>query len=97
MAYGNVQRRDAQEQICDTVPGPPTPHGLPDRDTTPPDGRRGGDLSAPAPRGPVRLGRYSCAGSGSIVRGSTGTCTSSRAGVVIMNTRITGKASMNDR
>lgn len=40
---------------------------------------------------------YSCAGSGSMVRASTGTCTSSRHGVVIMNTRITGKAFMNDR
>ena len=37
---------------------------------------------------------YSCAGSGSIVRASTGTCTSSRNGEVIMNTRIAGKASM---
>ncbi len=32
-----------------------------------------------------------------MVRASTGTCTSSRHGVVIMNTRITGKAFMNDR
>lgn len=37
---------------------------------------------------------YSCAGSGSMVFASTGTCTSSLNGVVIMNTRITGKASM---
>ena len=40
-------------------------------------------------------GTYSCAGIGSIVRGSTGTCTSSRKGDVIMKTRIFGKASMN--
>ncbi len=37
---------------------------------------------------------YSCAGSGSMVFASTGTCTSSLNGVVIMNTRILGKASM---
>lgn len=37
---------------------------------------------------------YSCAGNGSIVFTSTGTCTSSLQGVVIMNTRMTGKASM---
>ncbi len=39
---------------------------------------------------------YSCAGSGSIVFGITGTCTSSRYGDVIRKTRMRGKASMND-
>ena len=39
---------------------------------------------------------YSCAGSGSIVRGSTGTCTSSRCGEVMSTTRMRGKASMNE-
>ena len=39
--------------------------------------------------------RYSCAGSGSIVSGFTGTCTSSRYGDVISVTRMRGKASMN--
>jgi four helix bundle protein len=38
---------------------------------------------------------YSCAGSGSIVSGSHGTCTSSRNSEVIRKTRILGKASMN--
>jgi hypothetical protein len=42
----------------------------------------------------LRLSCYSWAGSGSIVRASTGTCTSSLLAVVIMKTRITGKASM---
>ena len=38
---------------------------------------------------------YSCAGSGSIVSGFTGTCTSSRYGDVSSVTRMRGKASMN--
>ena len=32
-----------------------------------------------------------------MVRASTGICTSSLAGVVIMNTRMTGNASMNEK
>jgi len=44
---------------------------------------------------PSPLTLHSCAGSGSIVSGSTGTCTSSRCGDVIRSTRNFGNASMN--
>ena len=47
-------------------------------------------LTADAPRF-----RYSCAGSGSIVSGFTGICTSSRYCDVISVTRMRGKAFMN--
>jgi hypothetical protein len=67
-----------------------------------PERRRGPGTLIPGPRGdvsgarrrPAARGRYSCAGSGSIVCGSTGIWTSSRYGDVIMKTRILGKASM---
>lgn len=39
---------------------------------------------------------HSCAGSGSIVSGFTGTCTSSLCGEVMRVTRMRGNASMND-
>ena len=55
----------------------------------------GGSPKRLPPPACVRPNRaYSCAGSGSIVSGSTGTCTSSRKGDVIMTTRIRGKALM---
>ena len=46
-------------------------------------------------RGKKAVPNYSCAGSGSIVSGFTGTCTSSRCGDVNSVTRIRGNAFMN--
>ena len=61
------------------------------------DASRGFSLSpSPVSRLPLP-GLYSCAGSGSMVFGSTGTWISSRYLDVSMNTRMRGKAFMNAR